>query len=578
MGSRYNSRNCINRIFPICAMYALLAICIWKSNIDLIILLPFLALGIVFAVILCLLKQLSTPYSIKIFSCIFASLICCGLYYAFSYIFELYLSKFSFSYSGNQSLAVISEMYHVPALAVSFIAYPILVFITIVITRLLVSGLHDLNLMELFTGFRSQNKIKQICRSVLSITTGIIIAASLCTVLMMAVYSLPSGRITTNLTDSAGLFKEEGARPSLTKWSTSILDNYTDAIILMEAADENDGPVLENALLNYKGTINGTDPVQTLIRHYADGENYDEESPYPRYWHGYNVVLKPALLFFNYSQIRNLNFAVQILLVIMICLLLARRDRSNIIIPFILTYLMLMPPAMGKSLQFSSCFYVTLLSTIALLCLKGEKAYAPLFLFTGVATAFFDLLTFPLMTFGIPAAVLLSLYREKTPEQRIMLTIKNGLCWCAGFAGMWCSKWLIADIFTGSSVIRDAAETILLRTSDSVAEEGIEALSVFSVFGRNILAFAFTPVTIAVIIYMIVYILRLKNHTSLRSSASKLLPYLFVFLIPFLWYTFAANHSLLHFWFTNKALSVAVFSAMCAVSDQYSVCAKESIA
>lgn len=554
-------------VLPLVAAFIVLAFCIWKSNIDQMLLIIFLAIGVITATVLCFVKRIKIQCPVIIISSIFASLICCGVYYAFSFISDLYLSKFGFSFSSGTSLIGLLETYDIPSLVISIIAYPFAVFITIIIVDVIAVGCRGIKIREYISKQHGKNIGKSFFKAAAGMVIGVVAAAVIGTLLIWTAYSLPSGKMADSVSASTDIFIEEGPRPSVTTWATGILDNYTDALILLEASDCSKGPALQNALMNNKGTIDGADPVQTLIRHYADGEEFDDESPYPRYWHGYTIVLKPLLLLFNYGQIRTLIFTLQLLITVLICFLFIKNRRPDLILPFLLTYLMLMPPAMGKSLQYSSCFFVMLLSVTALLLLKGNKHIAILFLLTGVATAYFDLLTFPIMTFGIPAAIFLSLDYSDAPEKKLMMTVRNGVFWVAGYGGMWASKWLIADAVTGSSVIGDAVGTILLRTSDSVAEEGVEALSAFTVIGRNLLAFAFTPVTLAVICYLIVLSLKLSKKMPLRSASVKLLPYLLIFLLPFLWYAFAANHSMLHFWFTNKALSVSVFSVMCAVSE-----------
>lgn len=71
---------------------------------------------------------------------------------------------------------------------------------------------------------------------------------------------------------------------------------------------------LHDALYNARYEYEDTSMVQAL-NDYANDVAVKEpiryEMTYPRYWHGYLVVLKPLLLFFNVSEIRLLNLLVQ---------------------------------------------------------------------------------------------------------------------------------------------------------------------------------------------------------------------------------------------------------------------------
>ena len=500
---------------------------------------------------------------IIITACIIGVFVCCGLYDAFTFIFELYLSKFSLSFADSTVSLAGQHIFSVPALVASVVSYPFAVLITAAILSIIVKGASYFKLKDAFSSVR----VKKLPKAILILFVNIIFAASVGTGLLWAAYALPSGNTSRNMEKSAGVFASEGPRPSVVSWATSILDNYTDSLILLTVSDETDGPLLENALMNHHGVIHGSEPVETLVKHFSDGAGFDDHSAYPRYWHGYNIVLKPLLRSMGYKEIRTFNTLLQVILVTLICFSMARRERKNLIIPFLLTYLMLMPAAMGRSLQYSSCFYAALLSVFVLLLKRQDRGVRFLFLYTGIATAFFDLLTFPVMTFGFPAAVYLSLIRDRSSEDRLIDTVRNGISWCLGYGCMWASKWLIADLVTGSSDRRDAIDTIGLRTSAAETVDAVK-ISVFSVIGRNLLAFFFTPATVFIAFYIL--FLFFRNRRCGRSTSADtafMLPHALLLLLPFFWYSFAANHSMLHFWFTNKALSVAVLSIMCGISD-----------
>ena len=76
----------------------------------------------------------------------------------------------------------------------------------------------------------------------------LLLSALIGTVLLCAVYALPTGPIDANVRKSAEVMEREGEYPTLFSWCLSTLDNFTDSYMLLEAADPSDGSVLEKAL------------------------------------------------------------------------------------------------------------------------------------------------------------------------------------------------------------------------------------------------------------------------------------------------------------------------------------------
>ena len=558
------------------ALLSLLALFVWKSKLEAGVLLPFLILGIISAIILCLIKKIKLSKAVIIFSSIISSLICSGLYVAFVYLFDRYIAKLGDMILVDTSLTVASTLYSIPGMIISLLAYPPVLAATTGVASLLKNGICNLEIKELFCELKFRLKSRQALKTPFILLLNLAFAAAAGTLLIWAVYSLPNDRIDENISSSAALLYEEGTYPSLYSWCFSRSDNFSDAIIMLEASDNNDASVLDNAMLNFRGSIEGYDPVQILKMHFLDGVKYDNEISYSRYWQGYLATVKPLLLFTDYRGIRIINGSVQLILIILICIMLVIRKRKDIIIPFLLCYLMLVPPVMGRCLFFSSCFLVTLASSLLMLIIRDDRKLPLLFLYAGITAAYVDLMSFPIMTFGIPAVIYLSLHETDTPETKLIQTVKNGLVWCLGFAGMWVLKWIIADILTDADVIRAALNMVAVRVSSS--EAGSEVFSVYSVFGRNIIAFVFTPVTVLVIAYILyLFIKNIKYRSLFAASYAAMLPATLISFIPFFWYAFAANHSIIHYWFTCKSLVIPLFAMMCGLLDSLRASGKKTV-
>lgn len=268
-----------------------------------------------------------------------------------------------------------------------------------------------------------------------------------------------------------------------------------------------------------------------------------------------------------------INGLIQAITVLITCLLLVKTGHLKAVIPYVLSFMMLMPVAMAKAFQYSTCFYVFTFGCIALLLLKEDRRRktAPLvFLWCGIATAYFDLLTYPISTFGVPMMFYLLLADKEQAESKFSEIVRNAIYWCIGLGAMWVSKWGIATLITGENKFTDALGKVAERTS-TVSEEG-ESYSFYSAEIRNFGAFALTPITIiaaALILYMIFKMLKQKKLT-VKDSVRTLYPFLLTGLAPVAWYAFATNHSMIHYWFTNKACVVTflgiVFGLACLSS------------
>lgn len=112
-------------------------------------------------------------------------------------------------------------------------------------------------------------------------------------------------------------------------------------------------------------------------------------------------------------------------------------------------------------------------------------------------------------------------------------------------------------------MIGNALNTVLVRTSRDTQYTLIKSEM------SNVGAFIKTPFTVLVVVFIALMIMRIwrKNHLPFRKNCKRLVPYILIGLIPFLWYAFAVNHSTIHFWFTNKALVVSVLAMMCGLVE-----------
>ena len=404
----------------------------------------------------------------------------------------------------------------------------------------------------------------------LHLILGVAGAAAAGTLLLMGAYLLPTGPIHRNLEEEVPYNGKswEQAYPSLSPLCTSMLDGFTDSIILLQSADDTQDTLLNKAMLVYCGSAgSGMDAPSTLYARYHDGEPIRSSWTYPRYWHGYLILTKPLLSVFNYRQLGILNGMVQLLLTLLVCWRLKRLGLGRYAPAWMLVWLMLMPAALAVCLQFTPCYLIAAVAVLVLLWLPEERVDARgwlVFLYSGIATAYFDFLTYPLAAFGIPAVFFALRLRAASTEKKLGRLAQSGLAWGWGYAGMWASKWLLATVLTGQNVLKDAAEQAALRSSSSAAVNGMNEIAYSPLFtiGINLGTFLVTPVTLGLAVLLLDTVRRVRRAGPLpwRKIRGQLLLYGGIGVLPMVWYVLLQNHSLVHSWFTNKASSVLVLA------------------
>ena len=402
------------------------------------------------------------------------------------------------------------------------------------------------------------------------------LAAVLAGVLLLsAVCLLPSGPIDGHVEASADTFAREGMYPSLFSWCTSQLDNYTDAIILLTSANSSSDDALTQALSCNRGSF-GEDstPYNDLVTHYTEGKAFRTNEPYYRYWHGYQLFTRPLLLLTGYQGLRLLNAATQLLLLAALIWLLVKKDMKECILPYLLGVAFLNPVALVLSLQFSSCYYAMTLGALAVLLLKEQLARydARIFLYIGIATAYFDLLTYPIATVGVPAVLYFCARGISSIRDTFCRGVKICFSWGFGYGLMWAGKWIVGSLLLGGDVLASATSAIAQRTSGTMDESaGLIGNLIFSV-ATNIKFFLTTPVTLLLGIWVVAMLVLIciairKAGLRLPQLIQAFFPFLVLALLPVVWYMAAAQHSSIHYWFTNKGLVVSALAGMCALTQ-----------
>lgn len=384
------------------------------------------------------------------------------------------------------------------------------------------------------------------------ITAGVVMTAVFL-LLMVAVAAIDTSRTMPNVYKSEQIFSEEGDYqrfifPQLPHFQK---DNFTDAIMVGSCAMPDSSGLIEKALhCNTLWKDSGT--MGKAFMDYFDGKKFDyiTAEHYSRYWFGFQVVLKPMLVWFDISEIRIINVIALCVLFIVVVAMIWHVLSFHFAIIFSLSLLAVGFPVLALSLQYSSCFYVAFLALIYIMSTRVGKlncnTLPVTFFVIGGITSFLDLLTAPLLTLGLPLAA--ALLRRRDENDNMSLCLICICCWLAGYGSLWAMKWILATLFTSDNVLLDAMFSVKKRVGLSETQSSESLLPIIMV-------------SLMLMTGLIICLTGLFTSRRIRYSgvAHRYRYLLVIALLPVVWVLAVRNHSIVHHWFVWRIFAVTIF-------------------
>ena len=366
---------------------------------------------------------------------------------------------------------------------------------------------------------------------------------------MTLVYCIPTSWIQGNVEKSLEVMEGEGEYPMYFFYRHSaIIDIHTDKLM-------------------YESLIQNRDyynPIQAAM----------SINQYPRYWHGYQVLLRPLTVVFQVQELRYLGMLTFHLLFFWSAWLMAKKTKPLYAMFYVLTvasgYVVFLPVCF----QFLTTFLVLFVSLIVLLRRYDKNKPLPAvkwmlyFFVVGMVENFFDFLTYPILTLGIPLVLLLWLrVRDEQADFRgnFWFMFKASLSWFFGYALTWISKWLLSAAILGVRYFWRTMSVVQYRLEGS-EEEPLDRIGTIQ---RNLKAWlnvqdggviSWSKIALLILIVAVVLIIwrKLKDWKAVGAY----LPILFVAAYPYIWYLVMSNHSQIHYWYTYRAQLVALFAGL----------------
>ena len=286
----------------------------------------------------------------------------------------------------------------------------------------------------------------------------------------MVVQYLPGGAAEKNIENSCKTFNIEYIYPS---FNGRAADGYTDIVMFLVSSSKPDeaswkrfftSPIYTYLDDEYISTGYKIMPIQALC---SPSKYY--RASYFRYWHGYQIILRPLLSFTDYEGMRKLNIYLQPFLFVVLIYLFCRRKAYGLILGWILSYLIFSPDAMPYNITYSVIYYISVISAILLMIYKEKIeqyiGWPIFFMMVGIVTNYFDFLTYPIVSLAVPLTILFYLEPSENFKDMLKTLIIIGGCWLFGYAGMWLLRGILCYFILGDYVIENIITAVLDRSN-----------------------------------------------------------------------------------------------------------------
>ena len=295
-------------------------------------------------------------------------------------------------------------------------------------------------------------------RIVKNMILGLFVSILIGTVLMISVYSLPLESIRANVRASMSFIAQTGDR----------IGGIAGDICLLNATHKKSDSVINDAMWNPRMNYNKGQFENLATALDDSSKEVGHVINYSRYWHGYLTYLKPLLMFMTFEDFTKLNFLLEFILFVAVILKIYEKLGKLYSFAFTLIIFMWKPVILISCHELACVYYITLITILIMLSnndkLNFDGKYYYLFMFNGIAVAFFDFLTYPMAALGIPTIFYLLLNENKFDlRQKIFNMIKLAFSWGFGYVGMWAGKWCAASLLTDHNTIAEAFGSILWR-------------------------------------------------------------------------------------------------------------------
>ena len=289
-------------------------------------------------------------------------------------------------------------------------------------------------------------------------------------------------------------------------------------------------------------------------------ERPDKTHNYWRYWHGAQIITRPALTMMSVLDQRALTFflfASSFMFAFLTLYghglhLIGLSMFAGLFCVHLQSALFVLPHAMDWVIGFLACgWIVRKLNGNVPISMNG---FSCAFFFVGLLSAFFGSLTNPVVTLTIPLLGVfwvIAFQKEQNTVGNFVLVLTATGFWFIGYAASWSSKWLLVVFFLGvDTVFSEILEIVKFRLAGPYGTDEITwTYSFISVVREIWLGGIFTIACLTVSIVPLVRFVRMVER-----KWSDLSSFVFICALPFMWFAALRNHTIEHPWFVSAGV------------------------
>ncbi len=318
--------------------------------------------------------------------------------------------------------------------------------------------------------------------------------------------------------------------------------------------------ILKSSLLG-RGRIDYSNPNASQwkwVKYNTQNNTAQPNFFYARYWHGNSYFFRIFYSFTHYNQIKWIIFMITSLLMTGFAMVLYREMGALKALLLVSGLFFMNVYVMQFSMQMSPVLIIAILMSLILINRMGKKKNpAVLFFISGAITTYFDLLTAPLLTLGIPMLIWVSLRDEENNLGKDLWTgfrqlVIFGLLWIIAYTGAWAMKMIITIPFAEIDIVTDITHQFLKRA-------GSKDISRMGAVVRN-----FNLLPLVFINILLVIPLLLSPFYFNKRGLSKAILFIVVATLPYIWLFGAADHSHGHYWFTYRIQAISISGVLLA--------------
>lgn len=382
---------------------------------------------------------------------------------------------------------------------------------------------------------------------------------------------VPREKIRPKMLESAEYMCEHNTQYLVIDWIlASRIDHYADCISLSIAYELDEKNPLRSSMYTSFYGYQTASMNQLLLDSVRN--NLPASTEYLRYWHGSAAAMRYLHLFWNVKTIYVFHAILLVLLGLIVIYLLTKHGHRGEAVFFLLSMLIVSAWFVPLCLEYTYCFLCMLGASIAgvLMALHDKDTWiSPLFLFTGMATVYFDFLTCETLSLLVPMLLIYRIQRCKNSEAFLWINaIRNTVLWGIGYLGMWIMKWVAAAAILRIDVIPYISGHIDERLNSAVSGYGTTGNVIYDAIALNLKKLIpyeygiYGAIALLVILIIVFFVPVIKGKLVLRKNiqVSDLAFYAAVGLIPYIRYLVLRNHSIVHSFFTYRAQATTVLA------------------